>query len=82
MKLRHLESHLQGLQGFENPKVHLEQYVTQPHIAACMLHTADSNYGDISDKIVMDLGCGCGVLSIGSVLMGCDICYAVDVDAG
>ena len=33
MRLRELESHLQDVDGFESPKVLLEQYATTPHIA-------------------------------------------------
>ena len=35
-----------------------------------MLHTIQSHYGDLEDKLVADLGCGCGVLSIGAVMLG------------
>ncbi|WP_295157777.1 50S ribosomal protein L11 methyltransferase [uncultured Ruminococcus sp.] len=30
---------------------------------------------------VLDLGCGSGILSIGAVLLGADVCTAVDIDA-
>ena len=39
--------------------------------AACMLHTIQSRYGDIEDRYVADLGSGCGVLSLGAVMLGC-----------
>lgn len=29
-----------------------------------------SNFGDIEDKLVADLGVGCGVLAIGAVMLG------------
>ena len=35
-----------------------------------MLHTVESRYNDLEGKVVADLGCGCGVLSIGAVMMG------------
>jgi predicted RNA methylase len=35
-----------------------------------MIYTAQSSFGDIEDKDVLDLGCGCAVLSIASVMMG------------
>jgi hypothetical protein len=34
----------------------LEQYATPTHIAACMLHTIQSSYGDIEGKFVAELG--------------------------
>jgi len=41
---------------FDKPKILFEQYPTPPHIAACLLHTMQSSYGDIEDKMVADLG--------------------------
>ena len=58
MKLKELESHLGEVEVFEKPKILLEQYPTPPHIAACLLHTMQSSYGDIEDKLVADLGKG------------------------
>ena len=34
-----------------------------------MLHTIDTRYDDINGKLVGDLGCGCGVLSIGAAML-------------
>lgn len=39
MKLRHLEELMQQIDGFEVPKVLLEQYVTPAHLGAHMLYT-------------------------------------------
>ena len=47
-----------------------------------MLHTAETQFGDLCGKVVADLGCGCGILSVGSGLMGCDFCLGIDVDGG
>ena len=65
MKLKELESYLQQVEGFEEPKVHLEQYITSGHIASHMLYTMDQTFDDIENNVVADFGCGCGVLSIG-----------------
>lgn len=95
MKLKELESNLQDVEIFKEPKVHLEQYPTTPHLAglrlcqkmaifhsshlslvpsppneARMIYTAEASFGDIEGKLVADLGCGCGVLSIASIMMG------------
>ncbi|XP_068683834.1 rRNA N6-adenosine-methyltransferase METTL5-like isoform X1 [Montipora capricornis] len=80
MKLKELEGYLQQVDGFENPKVNLEQYPTTPHIAAHMLYTMDTTFGDIRGKLVGDLGCGCGVLSIGSCILGSAMTIGFDVD--
>ena len=80
MKLKELEGYLQQVDVFEKPKVDLEQYPTTPHIAAHMLYTIDSTFGDIEGKLVGDLGCGCCVLSIGSCMLGSAMTVGFDVD--
>ncbi|XP_065353326.1 rRNA N6-adenosine-methyltransferase METTL5 [Cloeon dipterum] len=80
MKLRKLEELLQQLDGFEKPKVLLEQYATSPHVAACMLHTAEESFGDLDGKVVADLGMGCGTLAIGAALQGARVCYGFEID--
>lgn len=96
MKLKELESHLQQVDEFVSPKILLgelnieqaieltllvaEQYPTRPHIAACMLHTMEATFGDLEDRTVADLGCGCGVLSLGAVMMGAAFVHGFDID--
>nr|XP_031534240.1 methyltransferase-like protein 5 isoform X1 [Vicugna pacos] len=80
LRLKELESRLQQVDGFEKPKLLLEQYPTRPHIAACMLYTIHNTYDDIENKVVADLGCGCGVLSIGSAMLGAGLCVGFDID--
>lgn len=80
MKLKQLESNLQQVEEFENPKILLEQYPTRPHIAACMLHTMQASFGDLENKHVADLGCGCGVLSVGAVMLGAGSVTGFDID--
>ena len=57
------------------------QYATRPHIAACMLHTISATFEDLENKHVADLGCGCGVLSIGSVMLGAGAVTGFDLDS-
>ncbi|XP_038044791.1 rRNA N6-adenosine-methyltransferase METTL5-like isoform X2 [Patiria miniata] len=80
MKLKQLESNLQQVDVFEMPKILLEQYPTRPHIAACMLHTMEARYGDLQGKLVADLGCGCGVLSIGAAMLQAGLVVGFDID--
>lgn len=80
MKLKELEGHLGEVSGFKKPKILLEQYATQPHIAARVLYTIHTHFDDLEDKIVADFGCGSGVLCIGSSLLGAGECIGVDVD--
>lgn len=80
LKLKNLEQYLQQVDTFEQPKVHLEQYATTPHLAACMLYTIQASFGDLEGKVVADLGCGCGTLTFGSVMLGADFCLGFDID--
>lgn len=83
MKLKTLEHILQEVESFQNPKILLEQYSTTPHLAACMLHTIQSTFGDIENKLVADLGCGCGILTFGACFLGAShvIGFEIDPDA-
>lgn len=80
IKLRKLEEYLQGIDGFEKPNILLEQYATPSHIASVMLYTIQTKYGDIESKFVGDLGCGCGMLSIGAFLLGATHTVGFDID--
>ncbi|GMH35189.1 hypothetical protein BSKO_03057 [Bryopsis sp. KO-2023] len=80
MKLKDLESILQDVATFENPKVELEQYPTRPHIAARVLYTAETSFEDIEGKVVADFGCGTGVLSIGCSMLGASHVIGLDID--
>jgi len=80
LKLRQLESRLEDVDTFEQPKILLEQYPTRPHIAASMLHTMQASFGDIENRHVADLGCGCGVLSNGSAMLGASFVTGFDID--
>ncbi|XP_063256619.1 rRNA N6-adenosine-methyltransferase METTL5 isoform X2 [Prinia subflava] len=80
LKLKELESCLQQVDTFESPKLLLEQYPTRPHIAACMLYTIHNTFDDIENKTIADLGCGCGMLSIGSAMLGAGFCVGLDID--
>jgi predicted RNA methylase len=69
MKLKQLQALLEDVEPFAAPRIELEQYATGAHLAARILHTAHG-LGDVEARVVVDLGCGCGVLAIASVLMG------------
>ncbi|KAJ2808873.1 hypothetical protein H4R20_000566 [Coemansia guatemalensis] len=80
MKLKQLEGYLGEVASFKEPKVQLEQYPTTAHLASRMLYTAETAYGDIGDKAVVDLGCGCGMLSIAAAMMGASSVVGIDID--
>lgn len=79
MKLKQLEQELQQVTVFKNPKIHLEQYPTTPHLASLLIFTAYQN-GDIEDKIVIDLGIGTGMLTCASLMMDSSYNIGIDVD--
>ena len=70
---------LQSVPPHPNPKVGLEQYSTPSVIASDLIWNADS-LGDIENKNILDLGCGSGMFTIASALMGANIACGVDVD--
>ena len=78
-KKKHLEMVLEKVPRHPNPKVELEQYSTPAPIAADLLWNAGS-LGDIGGRNVLDIGCGCGILAIGSSLMNSNFSMGVDVD--
>ncbi len=72
-----LEILLERLKGFENPKIELEQYVTPPPLASEIVVNAKL-MGDL-DRVVVDLGCGTGILSIASALLNAKV-VGFDID--
>ena len=67
--------------GFDDPRVDLEQYRTPPELASHLIHTADL-HGDIEERLVVDLGCGTGMLALGAALRGPSMAVGVDIDPG
>jgi len=63
----------------KKPVPSLEQYMTPATIAADIIFTAHQ-FGDIGDKIVIDLGCGTGIFSIGACLTGAKKVLGIDID--
>jgi len=79
MKKKQLEMILQKVPSFENPIFNLEQYQTPAEIASDILFIA-YQFGDIENKIVLDLGCGTGIFSIGAAIMGAKKVIGLDID--
>lgn len=80
IKLRKLEEYLQSVDTFDKPKILLEQYLTPSHIASQLTFTIQNNYNDFGDKLVADLGCGTGMLSIGAAILGASHVVGFELD--
>lgn len=79
MRQRELEILLQKVEGHPKPKASLEQYQTPATIAAHALYFAHGR-GDIEERVVLDAGCGTGILGIGAKLLGASEVIALDLD--
>ncbi len=79
MNKKQLAIILSKLKTFEKPIAKLEQYQTDPEIAAEIVWFAFMN-NDIKNKIIADLGCGNGILGIAALLLGSKRVYFVDID--
>ncbi|WP_407423313.1 METTL5 family protein [Methanobrevibacter sp.] len=77
---KHLEMRLQSIPTHPKPKVNLEQYTTPSIIASDLVWNAFS-LGDIDGKTIFDLGCGTGIFTIASALMGASLAVGIDIDA-
>ena len=79
MKLQKLISELQNVQPFANPKEDFEQYSTSAETAGNMFHSI-SQYHNLEDYTIADLGCGTGILGIAAALCGCENVFLFDID--
>jgi predicted RNA methylase len=81
MRLKHLQSALSSVPTpqFVDPNISLEQYATSPILCSYIIQAAFEN-DDIDGRSVLDLGCGTGMLSIGSALVGSPHIMMVDCD--
>ncbi|MBI4159019.1 methyltransferase [Candidatus Woesearchaeota archaeon] len=70
---------LSRISSFSQPKIKLEQYITDSEIAAEILWQAYLE-GDVHGKVIADLGAGTGVFSLGCVLLKAKRIYAVEKD--
>lgn len=80
MRLKNLQALLEGFEGPPEPNIELEQYPTPARLAAEVIFDAATLRGDIEDKIIADLGCGCGILSIACLCMGAKEVHSFDID--
>jgi putative methylase len=79
VKKQQLEIALQQLKSLDSRDPKLEQYSTPADIAADIVWEAFAA-GDVQGRAVADLGCGNGVFSIGSKLLGAESVAGIDID--
>lgn len=80
MRMKDVEIALSDVEGFERPKVELEQYKTSAHIATVLAHTMETQFDDVAGNVICDLGCGSGMLSMACALFGAQLVVGIDVD--
>ncbi|MEM1644545.1 MAG: METTL5 family protein [Ignisphaera sp.] len=76
---KELEILLSQVPDFKNHMILLEQYVCDSSIASELIWLAYM-HNDIENKVVVDLGCGTGILSYGALLMGAKEVLCIDID--
>jgi len=81
VRRKHLEILLSSLKPNPEPKLQYEEYSLDPVSASTVLHLA-SSMRDVEGKLVVDLGCGNGILSIGASAIGAKRVVGVDIDEG
>lgn len=76
---KELEIQLEQLKSFSSPSVKLEQYPTPSGIAAEWMWGMALRR-EVQGKVVLDAGCGGGILGIGLLLLGAKKVFFVDKD--
>lgn len=70
---------LSQVKGFQNPKITLEQYLTDQNLAIKIFDAIDDDF-DIQNKSMADLGAGTGMLSITGFLYGAKEIQSFEID--
>ena len=75
-----MEMIFSSLSPHPKPKLKFETYTLDSKSASYLLSVAGHTYDDVTEKRVIDLGCGTGTLAIGAALMGAKCIVGVDID--
>lgn len=76
---KELEMLLSSVPSFPSPSKDLEQYQCDSTTASEIVWGAYM-HGDISGSLILDLGCGTGILSYGAALLGALNVVCIDID--
>ncbi|MHA1339121.1 MAG: METTL5 family protein [Promethearchaeota archaeon] len=71
---------IESLEGFKNPKLNLEQYITDAISIADLLYFVEIDNHDILNNIIIDLGTGTGRICIGAIFLGALGAIAIEKD--
>ncbi len=77
---REFELVLSKVADFTKPQMRLEQYATPASIVSSWLWGMAMR-DEIQDKVVLDAGCGPGIIGLGCLLLGAKRVYFVDCDS-
>ena len=80
MRRQQLEIALSRLEPSPSPQLAYEAYDLDPRAASELLFLAETRYGDIKGRTIIDLGCGSGILAIGATLLGARSVIGVDIN--
>jgi len=80
IRQKHMEMIFSSLSPHPRPKLKFETYTLDSKSASHVLSIAGHTYDDVTEKRVIDLGCGTGILAIGAALMGAKYIVGVDID--
>jgi putative methylase len=80
VRQKQLEMILSSLSPHPRPKLKFETYTLDSKSASYVLSIAGHTYDDVTEKRVIDLGCGIGILAIGAALIGAKYTVGVDID--
>ena len=72
---------METLVRLEEFREDLEQYPTPATIASTVLYSAQMEHGDITGRVVLDLGCGDGIFAVGAALLGAKAVIGIDVQS-
>jgi putative methylase len=72
---------LESMDRLQEFNLSLEQYPTPANIAAAILYSAQMEHGDISGRVVCDLGCGDGIFALGAAILSAERVIGIDVQS-
>lgn len=82
LKKKQFIAKIQSLEGFDEPKIQLEQYSTDAVSTADLLYFIGLDNNDLINNIIIDLGAGTGRLCLGALLFGALGAVAIETEQG